>query len=72
MRIPTPNGQFIAVLVHVVAPDVPMLIGLDVLDREMLVADNVDNLLRSKIHGWEMPLVRRNSFNGTPVWRSLL
>ena len=43
----------------VVAADVPMLLGLDVLDREKLIVDNVDNLLVSKLHDWTIPITRK-------------
>lgn len=59
-RIPTPDGAFIALQVDVVSADVPLLLGIDVLDREQLVTDNVDNVLRSRRYGWEMPIIRRN------------
>ena len=40
--------------------DVPLLLGLDILDREQLVADNVENVLDSRRHGWKLPLTRTN------------
>jgi hypothetical protein len=43
----------------VVQANVPMLIGLEVLDRECLVADNVENKLRSTKHGWSLPITRK-------------
>ena len=43
----------------VVAVDVAMLIGLDVLDREQLIVDNVDNLLVSKLHDWTVPITKK-------------
>jgi hypothetical protein len=47
VRIPTPDGNQIKMDMDVVQANVPMLIGLEVLDRECLVADNVENKLRS-------------------------
>jgi len=44
--------------VDVVNADIPFLIGLDFSDKHKIVADNVDNILRSKIYGWEMPIRR--------------
>lgn len=58
IRIPTPNGSYIAIDAHVVKADVPLLIGIDVLDRECLVADNVLNVLDSRRDGWKMPIIR--------------
>lgn len=43
MRLPTPDGAFLAMSVDVVSADVPLLLGIDVLDREQLVADNVES-----------------------------
>lgn len=45
--------------VDVVQPDVPLLLGLDILDREQLVPDNIENLLESRLYGWGMPVTRR-------------
>jgi hypothetical protein len=43
----------------VVKDDIPMLVGLDVLDRYALTIDNVDNVLDSRINGTETPLARK-------------
>ena len=43
----------------VVQADVPMLIGLEVLDRERLIPDNVANKLRSLENGWSLPITRK-------------
>jgi len=59
VRIPTPDGSFIALRIDVVQADIPMLLGLDVMDREKLVANNVLNELQSYNNGWKMPLVRK-------------
>ena len=58
VRIPCPDGSFLHIDIDVVAADVPMLIGLDVLDREELIVDNVDNLLVSKRYDWTIPITR--------------
>jgi hypothetical protein len=58
-RIPTPNGNYIKMDMDVVQADVPMIIGLEVLDRECLVADNVENKLLSTKHGWSLPITRK-------------
>ena len=58
IRIPTPDNSFISLDVDVVKPDVPFLLGLDILDQHQLMADNIDNKLRSRALGWSMPIVR--------------
>lgn len=60
IRIPTPNAGNIHVDVDVVNPDVPLLIGLDLLDREQLIPNTVDNVLESRIFGWKIPITRKN------------
>ena len=45
VRIPTPVGSFLKFPMDVVSADLPMLLGLDILDREGLIADNVRNEL---------------------------
>lgn len=57
VRIPTRDDE-ISLEVDVVQPDVPLLLGLDVLDREQLVPDNVENLLESRLYGWAIPIIR--------------
>jgi hypothetical protein len=39
VRIPTPEGKFIKIEMDVVQADVPMLIGLEILDLESLIPD---------------------------------
>lgn len=60
IRIPTRDGAFIDIDADVVRPDVPVLIGIDILDREQLVPDNVNNRLQSHIYGWSIPITRKN------------
>lgn len=60
IRVPTTDGSYIPLTVDVINIDVPFLIGLDVLDTEKLVADNVDNKLTSRCYGWSIPITRRN------------
>ena len=59
IRIPTPDLSFLDLDVDVVKPDVPFLLGLDILDKHHLVADNVENKLRSRTLGWSIPISRR-------------
>lgn len=60
IRIPTPNAGYLNIDVDVVRPDVPLLIGLDLLDDEKLIVNNVDNIMESRIHGWKMPITRQH------------
>ena len=60
IRIPAPDGSYIAFEVDVMNADVPLFLGLDLLDREQLVADNLENVLDSRRHGWKLPLTTTN------------
>ncbi len=57
--IPIPNGSFLSIQSDVVSADVPLLLGLNVLDREHLVADDVTNELHSPLLGYSMPFERK-------------
>ena len=59
IRIPTPNGSFIEHRFDVVKADVPLLLGLDLLDSSGLIVNNVNNCLENKILGYSMPIVRK-------------
>ena len=59
IRIPTPDGSFLFLDIDVVQANVPMLVGLDILDRYYLVPDNVENLLVNKKANWKMPITRK-------------
>ncbi len=59
VRIPKPNNGYIEVRIDIVDADIPMIIGLDILDKETLLADNTENLLIHKKEGWKMPLSRK-------------
>ena len=59
VRIPTPNSGYLHVDVDVVRPDVPLLIGLDILDQEQLIPNNVENQLESRLYGWSIPITRK-------------
>jgi transposase InsO family protein len=58
IRLPTPVS-IIFLEVDVVRANVPLLIGLDVLDAYGLTADTVKNSLKCPSIGWEIPLVRK-------------
>jgi hypothetical protein len=59
VRIPLADGSFVPFEMGVVKDDIPMLVGLDVLDRYALTIDNVDNVLDSRINGTKTPLARK-------------
>jgi Aspartyl protease len=59
MRFPTPNGSFIMLEVDVVPTNVPMLLGLDVLEKFGLCADTVHNVLHCTAEDWNLPLVSK-------------
>lgn len=52
--IPIPGKAYSLCQVDVGSADIFFLIGLDFPDAEKLVADNVDNMLLSRIHNWEI------------------
>lgn len=60
LRLPLPDGQFLPLLIDVVDADIPFLLGLDVLDNERLVADNVSNVLESRRDKWKLPIKRKH------------
>lgn len=60
IRITPPNDSFLQFDGDVVAADLPLLLGIDILDKEQLVADNMENILDSRKHGWNMNVTRRN------------
>lgn len=51
---------YLSINADIVDVDIRLLIGLDFLDEERLVPDNLENKLISKDHGWELPLTRRH------------
>jgi hypothetical protein len=59
MRLPTQNGSFIMLEVDVVPTNVPMLLGLDVLDKFGLCAVTMNNVLLCTAEDWNLPLVRK-------------
>lgn len=56
--IPTPSGVT-QIKTHIVRPDVPFLIGLDVLDKHSWNILTVQNKLESVGDGWEMSCIRK-------------
>jgi Aspartyl protease len=59
MRLQTPNGIFIMLEVDVVPTNVPMILGLDVLDKFGLSADTVHNILHCTAEDRKLTLVRK-------------
>lgn len=62
VRIRVKQGRLIAFWIDLVDADIPLLLGLDLLDNYKLVADNVDNVLRSKSFGWTVPMIRAHGY----------
>ena len=58
VRMRIKEGFYLQFFVDVVDADIPLLLGLDLLDKHMLVADNTVNLLISKVGRWTVPIVR--------------
>lgn len=54
IRIPTPNNSYISIGMDIVGAEIPMLIGIDVLDKERLNADNVNNQLIQADDRWRL------------------
>lgn len=59
VRMPLRNGSFLPLRIDVVDTHIPFLLGLDILDREKLVADNVKNVLDSRRDNWQLPIRRK-------------
>lgn len=59
ISIPTPQGSSISWNFDVVKADVPMLIGLDLLDEFKLVVNNVTNKLMCLTQKWSLPIIRQ-------------
>ena len=59
-RVPLPDNSYLPLRIDVVEADVPLLVGLDVMDREQLIADNCQNLLVSKRKNWSLPISRKH------------
>jgi hypothetical protein len=57
ISIPTPQGG-LYLDVDVVEPDIPLLIGLDTLDKHGLQFLSVSNKLQSVKAGWILPVIR--------------
>ena len=58
-RIPTPLSSYIERYFDVVSSDIPMLIGLDILYRAAVVANNVNNQLECAREKWSLPITRK-------------
>lgn len=58
VRMRIKKGYYLAFWIGVVDADIPLLLGLDLLDKHKLVADNVDKVLVNKISGWSVPITR--------------
>lgn len=58
VRMRVREGFYLPFQIDVVDADVPLLIGLDLLDLHQLIVDKVDNVLVSKSSGWKIPIAR--------------
>ena len=58
-RIPVGQNYFVSIIANVVDIDVPLLLGLDILESYKLVIDVAGRLLISNDHGWELDLIRK-------------
>lgn len=59
VRILTPDNSFLSLRIDIVEDDVPFLLGLDIMDRERLVANNVLNRIESYAYGGHIPITRQ-------------
>lgn len=59
IRIPVGLKHFAEVSADVVDPDVPFLLGLDVLTKFKIILDFDKDMIRSKCDGWAAPIVRK-------------
>jgi hypothetical protein len=58
VTLPTPEPH-IYLEIDVVQADLPLLIGLDVLDENGMTAHTQNNFLKCPGRGWKIPLVRK-------------
>lgn len=56
VRVPIPNGSFIAFKAHVVRADIPMLVGLDLLRKHELTLDFSSCTITQQRHNWSLPM----------------
>ena len=59
VRVPSPCGAFVPLQIDVVSADVPMLVGLDVLDKQGWYADNTTNMLVCPSTNTRTPITRK-------------
>lgn len=59
VRMPIPGHSYVEICVDVVGPNIPLLIGLEALDRFRLHANNIQNLLVHDKRGLGIPLTRK-------------
>lgn len=56
--IPTPDRSFMTIYLKVVKINVPLLIVINILDREGLIANIITNKLEEG-EAWSIPIIRR-------------
>lgn len=59
-RLPILDCSYLPLHIDVVKADIPLLLCLDVMDRELLVADNVANFLGSRRDNWTILIVQKH------------
>lgn len=59
-RIPLLSGAYLPMRVDAVNADIPLLVGLDILDREGMVPDNYDNFVDSRRDKWKIIIMRKH------------
>ena len=64
-RIPLPNAGYLPVQADIVDADVPLLMGLDYLGKERLLADNLRNKLVCSDFSWELLIVQHSTLSWT-------
>ncbi len=60
IRISTPNNSLFKIKVNVIPANVPLILGLDVLDNEKLVVNSVQKEFQATNCGWSMSLTHKH------------
>jgi len=53
------DTSYLPTFADIVDADIPLLLGLDYMDKEKLLADNLKNMLICEENGWTLPITRR-------------
>lgn len=52
--MPSPDGSYLAFPAETIKAEIPLLMGIDTLERESMVADNADNVLDNRQRRWQI------------------